>query len=181
MKIAVFLAPGFEDIEAVTPVDVLRRAGFTVVTAAVGVQGLQVTSAHDVTIVADARAEDLNPAEFTMSVFPGGLPGATNLAASQTVTGFAAAVHAQGGWTTAICAAPLALQAAGLLAGHAYTCYPSMEKKIGGNYTGRRVERDRRVITACGPGASLDFALELVRALGKPEVAEQLAKSMLKA
>jgi transcriptional regulator GlxA family with amidase domain len=56
-----------------------------------------------------------------------------------------------------------------------------MERKIGGNYTGRRVERDRRVITACGPGASLDFALELVRALGKPEVAEQLANSMLKA
>ena len=56
-----------------------------------------------------------------------------------------------------------------------------MEKEIGGNYTGRRVERDRRVITGCGPGASLEFALELVRALGKPDVADQLAKGMLKA
>ena len=181
MKIAVFLAPGFEDIEAVTPVDVLRRAGFTVVTAAVGANGRQVTSAHDLTIVADALAEDLKPADFVMSIFPGGLPGSTNLAASKTVTSFAAAVPAKGGWAAAICAAPIALKAAGLLAGHAYTCYPSMEKEIGGNYTGRRVERDRRVITACGPGASLEFALELVRALGKPEVAEQLAKGMLKA
>ncbi|HOG51786.1 MAG TPA: DJ-1/PfpI family protein, partial [Lentisphaeria bacterium] len=75
MKIAVFLAPGFEDIEAVTPIDVLRRAGFTVVTAAVGANGLQVTSAHDITIVADALAEDLKPADFVMSIFPGGLPG----------------------------------------------------------------------------------------------------------
>ncbi|MDD4098794.1 MAG: DJ-1/PfpI family protein [Lentisphaeria bacterium] len=181
MKIAVLLAPGFEDIEAITPVDVLRRAGFTVVTAAVGANGRQVTSAHQVTLVADCLAEDLDPADFTMTVFPGGLPGATNLAASQTATALAAAVHARGGWAAAICAAPVALHAAGLLAGHAYTCYPSCEQKLGGHYTGRRVERDKRVITACGPGASLEFALELVRALGQPETAEQLAKAMLKA
>ena len=73
----------------------------------------------------------------------------------------------------------MALQAAGVLTDHAYTCYPSVEQKIGGKYSGKRIEKDRRVVTGCGPGASLEFALELVRCLGKRDIADQLAKGML--
>lgn len=177
-KIAVFLAPGFEEIEAVTPIDVLRRAGFEVITAAVGAGGRLVTGAHGVPFLADCLAEELSADEFGMTVFPGGLPGATNLAASSIATGVAATVHANGGIAAAICAAPIALHAAGLLDECRYTCYPGCERQIGGHYTGARVENDSRVITACGPGASLEFALELTRAIGSAELADKIAAGM---
>lgn len=177
--IALLLAPGFEEIEAVTPIDVLRRAGFTVKVAAVGGNKGTVVGAHGIPVVCDCEVGDLKAEALQMVILPGGLPGATNLAASAAVCSLVKAVHDQGGWATAICAAPLALQAAGVLTDHAYTCYPSVEQKIGGKYSGKRIEKDRRVVTACGPGASLEFALELVRCLGKRDIADQLAKGML--
>ncbi|NMA46499.1 MAG: DJ-1/PfpI family protein [Lentisphaerae bacterium] len=177
--IALLLAPGFEEIEAVTPIDVLRRAGFTVKVAAVGGNKGTVVGAHGIPIVCDCDVSDLKAETLQMVILPGGLPGATNLAASTAVCSLLKVVHDQGGWATALCAAPLVLQTAGVLADHTYTCYPSFEQKIGGKYSGKRVERDRRIVTGCGPGASLEFALELVRCLGKRDVAEQLAKGML--
>lgn len=178
-KVIVFFAPGFEDIEAITCVDVLRRAGLDVVMAAVGGDGLFVTSAHGVTMKCDALVENVKAEDVIMTVYPGGLPGATNLAASPLTAKLTQAVFAEGGFATAICAAPIALKAAGMLDGKRYTCYPSFEKKIGGSYTGARVEVDGHVITACGPGASLEFAYALLRALGKENDASSLAKGML--
>ena len=177
-KIAVFLAEGFEEIEAVTPIDVLRRAGFDVVSVAIGdMQDVQ--GAHGVRYVADAFVDEINASDFFMSVFPGGLPGATNLAADERVLAFARDVYANGGIVSAICAAPIALAAAGLLNGAEYTCYPGFEKQIGGAYTGNRVCVSGRIITGCGPGASLEFAMALVQALGKDP--SQLKQGMLAA
>ena len=172
-RIAVFLADGFEEIEAVTPVDVLRRAGFDVDTVAIGDMS-DVMGAHDVRYIADGFVDEINAGDYCMSVFPGGLPGATNLAADERVLDFARKVYANGGIVSAICAAPIALSAAGLLEDMEYTCYPGFEQKIGGKYTGQRVCVCGRVITGCGPGASLEFAMALVKALGKdPEPIKQ--------
>ena len=174
-KIAVFLAEGFEEIEAVTPVDVLRRAGFEVVTIAIG-DMLDVKGSHGVRYVADAFLDECDSNDFCMSVFPGGLPGATNLAADSRVLKFANDIYSKNGFVSAICAAPIALAAAGLLDNKEYTCYPGFQKQIGGAYTGKRVCVCGNVITACGPGASLEFAMALVNALGKST--EQLQQGM---
>ncbi|MFA6931068.1 MAG: DJ-1 family glyoxalase III [Lentisphaeria bacterium] len=180
-QVAVLLAPGFEDIEAITVIDVLRRAGVTVIVAGVDCdsEGM-VCSSHDLCVQTDCLLEDLDPNDLTMTVFPGGLPGATNLAASEEACVLARAVCERGGWATAICAAPIALSAAGLLNGVEYTCYPSFEKKIPeGKYTGARVQICGNIITACGPGASLEFAFALLNVLGLESATEQLKKGML--
>lgn len=178
-RIAVFLAPGFEEIEAVTVIDVLRRADFHVITAAVGTDDLFVTGAHGLTVTADCLVNELNPSNLIMTVCPGGLPGATNLASSEETINVIRAVYADGGWAAAICAAPIALHAAGILDGCKYTCYPSFEQKIGGAYTGARVETGHKIVTACGPGASIEFALKLVEVLGKEQTVSMLKQGML--
>ncbi len=178
LKTAVLLAPGFEDIEAVTSIDVLRRADIPVAVASVGVKGL-VTSAHGLSIQTDCAVEDLVADDLALVVLPGGMPGASNLKASRPVRLLLEQVRAGGGLLAAICAAPIVLHAAGILTTQLYTCYPSFEKEIGGHYTADRVRVDDRLITACGPGASLEFALELVSQLGKPEVAAHLNRGML--
>ena len=180
-KIAVFLAPGFEEIEALATVDVLRRAGLTVVTAAAGgAKTLQVSGAHNIPVTADAFAKDLEASDLLLTVCPGGLPGATNLRDDPVVTKLIADVFNAGNYAAAICAAPIALNAAGLLKDRKYTCYPSFEKQINpANYTGKRVQVDGKVITACGPGASLEFAYEILRQLGMADVASKLRDGML--
>lgn len=180
-QVAVLLAEGFEDIEAITVIDVLRRAGVAVCVTGVDcdADGL-VRSSHELCLKVDSLLEDLDTTALEMVVFPGGLPGATNLAASEEACLLARTVYERGGWATAICAAPIALSAAGLLKDMEYTCYPSFEKKIQeGIYTGARVQICERIITACGPGASLEFAFTLLKALGKEKVVDSLRKGML--
>ncbi len=177
-RIVVFLATGFEEIEAITAIDVLRRAGLDVETAAVG-DKVKVAGAHGIPVLCDSLVSEISPADVLMTVCPGGLPGATNLAASREVTSMVRSVLDGGGWAAAICAAPIVLHAAGVLDGVQYTCYPSFEKKIGGEFTGARVQRSGHVITACGPGASLEFALALVKVLASELTATELAKGML--
>lgn len=180
-RAVVLLASGFEEIEAVTVIDVLRRAGVAVQVAGVGVAPSgNAIGAHDLVVGTDCLLEDLNDHELDMVVLPGGLPGATNLAASEEVRLLVRAVLEHGGMAAAICAAPLALDAAGVLAGAEYTCYPSIEKQIRqGKYTGARVQCSGRLITGCGPGASLEFALALVEGLGLAAKAAQLRQGML--
>lgn len=178
---AVLLASGFEEIEAVTVIDVLRRAGVTVMVAGVGVAPSgNAVGAHNVVIGTDCLLEDLNDGDLDIVIFPGGLPGATNLAASEEVRLLVRAVLEHGGMAAAICAAPLVLDAAGLLEGEKYTCYPSIEKQINhGKYTGARVQCSGRLITGCGPAASLEFSFAILQALGLGEKAAQLKKGML--
>lgn len=176
---AVFFADGFEEIEGLTVVDILRRAGVTVIMAAVTGTDCQVCGAHGMRILCDCRAAELEPARLDMTVFPGGLPGATNLAADRVTLDVVRAVYAAGGITAAICAAPVALAAAGVLTTQAYTCYPSFEKQIGGNYTAAHVQVDGQIITGRGPGASADFAFALLKAMGMDAAAAQLRAGML--
>ena len=178
----IFLAPGFEELEALAPVDVFRRAGLTVSLAAAQPKAeasLLVSSAHGVRMQCDNRAEELSAEECQLVYLPGGMPGATNLAASSTVLEFVRKVHGAGGTVCAICAAPIVLDAAGLLAGVEYTCYPGFERHIrNGCYTGKFIQKCGNILTACGPGAALDFSLEILRSTGLGAVAGSLDEGM---
>lgn len=180
-KIAVLLAPGFEDIEAIAAVDVFRRAGNSVTLLAVKNDGAPfVTSSHGVKILVDGLLSEASISTgFDLVYLPGGLPGATNLAASQEVGRLVRSVKDSGGIVAAICAAPIALDAAGVLDGVDFTCYPGFEKNIKtGNYTGARVQRFGKIITGCGPGATLEMAFEIVRMMGLNNAASQLMDAM---
>ncbi len=178
MKIAVLFALGFEEVEAMSIVDVLRRAEFDVITAGVG--GTSITAAHQVTILTDTIVEKLDAAQLDAVVLPGGMPGAANLRDSTIVIDLLKEMAAAGKWICAICAAPMVLQEAGLIGNRRFTCYPGFEKECGdGIHTGERVTVDGRLITGKGPGAALEFALELVRQFGKPQIAAQLHDGML--
>lgn len=172
----IFLAPGFEEIEAVTPIDVMRRAGMDVKTVAVAAGGTSVTGAHGVPYVADMTIDRL-PADVDAEwlVLPGGMPGATNLVGDPKL---AALLTSFPGNIAAICASPsVVLGALGLLEGKRATCYPSMEScsRPGVIFTGAGVERDGRFITGRGPAMALDFAAAIVEAsCGREKVREVL-------
>ena len=175
----VILASGFEETEAVAVIDVLRRAEVAVTVASLHAE-LRVEGAHGLTIEADAPLASLTPDSFTCVVLPGGMPGSRHLAESAQVRSFLNDAYAAGGWVAAICAAPIALHAAGLLDGRQATCYPDFADRLtGARYTGRRVEEDARVITSQGPGTALEFALYLVKTLVGPGTSDRLSKAMI--
>lgn len=182
VRIAIFLAPGFEEIEAVAPLDVFRRANQDVTLCAVAANGARtVTGSRGLRVQCDCTLDELEAGELQVCCFPGGLPGATNLAGNAKVLAAAAAVHARGGFCAAICAAPLVLSAAGLFAADTeYTCYPGIEKRIAnGVCTHRFVQRCGRLVTACGPGASVDFAFEILRSAGQGAAVKSIAEGMM--
>lgn len=178
-RIVVPLADGFEEIEAVTIVDVLRRAEVEVVT--VGLASPEVArGAHGMDIVPDAHIDDIDPDEVTMIVLPGGLPGATTLTADPRVQNIIKKVADRGGWTCAICAAPMALGPSGVAADKSVTSYPGFGEQFEhGAYLEDRVVVDGRVITSRGPGTSLEFALTIVAKLCGEAKANELAEGML--
>ncbi len=179
-RVAVLLAEGFEEIEAVAVIDVLRRGGAAVRVASLGAADRGVSGAHQIVVMPDCSLDGLRAADLEMVVLPGGMPGSATLAADRRVLALLQAVHAAGGIVAAICAAPIALQAAGLLAGRRVTCYPSFESRlVGARVTGRTVENDARVITSRGPGTAIVFGLELLGALGRAEAADQLRQAMI--
>lgn len=181
-KALIFLANGFEELEALAPIDVLRRAGVHVTVAGVQATGNGlVCGAHNVRILCDINADEVNPADYDFVYFPGGMPGATNLAACQKCLDTARAIYNAGGIVAAICAAPIVLEAAGLLDNQEYTCYPGFEKRIAhGTYTGKFIQKSGRILTACGPAAALDFSLEILRTGGATALAQQLAAGMMR-
>ena len=157
--IFVFLAEGFEEIEALTPVDVLRRAGLSVQTVSVMDEQV-VAGAHGVPVVADKMFAEINPEDAEMILLPGGLPGATNLDAH--------------------CAAPLVFGNRGLLNGKKATCYPGFETYLqGAEYTAALVEKDGNFITAKGPGAALEFAFAIVEKYCGAQMVHELKHGMM--
>ena len=169
----VFLANGFEEIEALCTVDILRRAKIDVQT--VGVGGKTITGSHKITVIADTTEEELsNTAPFEMIVLPGGLPGADNLDASYKVDLFISRAISEDKYIAAICAAPYILGKRDILKGKRACCYPGFEINLKGAWVEERgVIRDGKIITARAMGYSHDFALELVEALsGKAERAK---------
>ena len=163
--IIVFLANGFEEIEALTPIDVLRRAGEHVVT--VGIGGTTVRGAHGIVVEADTDDAHLPEETPHMVVLPGGMPGATHLDESAVVADTLSRTAVKGGYLTAICAAPMVLGHRGYLRGRRATCYPGFEDELTGAEVIKKpcVVRDGTVITATGMGVALPFALSLVEAL----------------
>lgn len=173
----VLFAEGFEEIEALAIVDVLRRGSVDTTTLSIANTDT-VTGAHGIEVCVDAHLSDL-PA-FDMVVLPGGLPGATNLAKSDKVQCVLRQAKAEGKFISAICAAPIALEAAGVLDNNTITCYPGFEEQIdNATYTGNRVEKDGKLTTGAGPGAAIEFGLALLEQLGKADTAAQLRTGML--
>ena len=160
--IYVFLATGFEDIEALAPVDIMRRAGLKVQTVSITGERI-VESAHGVGIVADLLLPDVDFTEAEMLVLPGGLPGSTNLDACQPLTAAIKRHFEAGGPIAAICAAPLVFGHLGVLKGRRATCYPCVESELkGATYTAAIVEQDESIITGKGPGAAFEFGYTIV-------------------
>jgi 4-methyl-5(b-hydroxyethyl)-thiazole monophosphate biosynthesis len=178
-RVCIPLAEGFEEIEAITLVDVLRRADIEAVMACVSTSR-EVTGAHGIVVTADCLLAEVVDGPWDAVVLPGGLPGATNLRDDPKVQRLLRRQDAEGGLIGAICAAPIALSKAGLLAGRAATSFPGFEDQIEcGHYRKERVVVDGNVVTSRGPGTALYFALELVRELGFPDVAARLEKALL--
>lgn len=177
--IFVFLAEGFEEIEALTPVDVLRRVGLSVQTVSVMDEQV-VAGAHGVPVLADKMFAEINPEDAEMILLPGGLPGATNLDAheglSRMILDFAAAEKP----LAAICAAPLVLGNRGLLQGKKATCYPGFETYLqGAEYTAALVEKDGNIITGKGPGAAMEFAFAIVEKYCGIDKVNELKQGMM--
>ena len=160
--IYVFLATGFEDIEAIAPVDIMRRAGLPVQTVSITGNKI-VQSAHGVGIVADMLLPEVDFGEAEMLVLPGGLPGSTNLDACQPLTKAIKQHFETGGAIAAICAAPLVFGHLGLLKGRRATCYPGVDPELkGATYTAALVEQDGNIITGKGPAAAFEFGYNIV-------------------
>ncbi len=176
--VLVFLANGFEEIEALTPVDILRRGGVEVTTAGVG--GKTVVSSHRITVEADAAASELHDfSEVEAVILPGGMPGTLNLEKDPTVIQAVTYCAEKGLLLGAICAAPSILGHLGLLQGKKAVCYPSFEQELRGAVPCEQyVCRDGQIITARGMGVSTEFGLELLAALKGEETARKVKASI---
>ena len=180
MKVAVFLADGFEEVEALTVVDYLRRMDITVDIISI-MEGKEVKGAHDIVVVADRvidRAGGMG--RYDGVVIPGGLPGATNLRDDNDVIDMVRKTDGEGGLLAAICAGPIVLEKAGIIEGRRITSYPGFEAELGGGiYEQKSVVRDNNIITARGPALAADFAIEIVAYLLGDEKAEELREDIL--
>ena len=177
--IFVFLADGFEEIEAITPIDVLRRVGLNVQTVSVMEEQI-VAGAHGIPVVADKMFADIDLDNAEMLLLPGGLPGATNLDAHQGLSDMIMSFASEGKPLAAICAAPLVFGNRGLLQGKKATCYPGFESYLAGaEYTAALVETDGNFITAKGPGAAMDFAFAIVEKYCGIEKVNELKSGMM--
>lgn len=173
-----FLANGFEEVEALAPLDILRRAGKEVTT--VGIGGTVISGAHGITVKADIPDSDLTLHDIEAVILPGGMPGAKNLDASPAVDAALAAADSCGAYLCAICAAPMVLGHRGYLKGHNATCYPGFEKDlIGATHAEAHVVSDRRRITAAGMGAAVDFGLAIAAALCGDDTARAIRHGII--
>ncbi|BDY13857.1 DJ-1 family glyoxalase III [Hydrogenimonas cancrithermarum] len=177
-KVCVPLAAGFEEIEAVSLIDVMRRGGIEVVVA--GVNEDLVTGANGITVKADTDIKNVIADELDMIVLPGGWGGTHVLAENETVQQLLRDMQAKEKIVGAICAAPFALKQAGVLSEH-YTCYPSVEEQIGkeGYTDSEKVVIDGNVMTSRGPGTAICFGLAIVRKLVGEETYQQLKEGLL--
>lgn len=177
-SVLVPLLEGFEEIEAVTLIDVLRRAEVPVIVA--GDQAGPVRGSHGIAIHAETALADVRADGLAMIALPGGMPGAAHLAENAIVQRLIRELADRGQYTCAICAGPMALGAAGVLEGKTATCYPGFEERLtGARAVEDRVVVDGKVITSRGPGTALELALTLAGILAGPDREASLAKGML--
>jgi len=178
-RVLVPLAEGFEMIEALSVVDVFRRAGVQVDMAAVG-NGLQVTSSHSVPVIADCLLDDCSKNEYDLIVLPGGIPGAQNLQQSVILKELLQKQSGANKYYGAICASPaVVLEHHGLLTGKKATCHPGFASQLSSQEnTGEKVVADGNCVTARGAGVSIEFGLELLELLLGKEKRKEVEKGM---
>jgi len=192
-KVYIFLADGFETIEAMAPVDMLRRCNIDVKTVSIS-DSRKVICSHHVQMLADMTLSDAETAasanaeaganagalsDGDMIILPGGYPGYENLANSDAVGRIVKEYYIQGKWVAAICGAPAVLARFKIATGSHITCHTSVKERMGFYiYTGKPVEQDENLITGIGAGLSIDFAMKLVRVLTDEETVEHLKKNM---
>ena len=178
-RVAVFFADGFEEIEAVSIIDVLRRASLEVTTVSV-TGNLQVTGSHNITVTADKVFESMDFSSFDMLVLPGGMPGAKNLNNHVALKKLILQFNESGKNLGAICAAPLVFGQLGILKNKKATCFPGFEQYLeGANITGTSKEVAGNIVTGKGAGVAIEFALQLVEILKDKKTAEELAIRMI--
>ena len=176
--IAILLADGFEEIEALTPLDMLRRAGLDAKTVAIGSK--IAVGSHGIPVVCDIDSEEVKLSEVSCVIFPGGMPGALNLDASPFTDKISTAVQKNGGIIAAICAAPLVLGRRGLLSGKTATCYPGFEKElISASISSDSVVTDGDIITAKGMGVALEFSKAIITKILGAKVSEEISNSIM--
>ncbi len=184
-KLLLFLAEGFEEVEAVTPIDFMRRAGIGVVTVGIGVN--PVSGAHGIKIEADIGLSDITDAAAAAEtydglVFPGGMPGAENIAAEKIVSEMIEAFNEQSKIIAAICASPgVILAGTSVLDGRKATCYPGFESRFSNSTqpSDERVVIDGNIITSRGPGTAAEFSIELIRQFAGDKTANQIRTGTL--
>ena len=176
--IYMFLANGFEEVEALCPLDLLRRAGLQVTT--VGVGGEMIVGSHGIAVQADIPEALYRDSSPEMIILPGGMPGTRHLDESRTVDTALRVAANKGAYLAAICAAPMVLGKRGYLEGKRAICFPGFEEYLtGATVAEERVVRDGKVITAAGMGVALEFGLALVAALKGQETADDLRRAVL--
>ena len=178
MKPILFIvAPGFEEIELSAPVDILRRLEVPVVTA--GLSGRTAEGAHGLPVTAETLMEDADPADYDGIVLPGG-PASWTLRDTPAVLSLVRAMHAEGKLVGAICAAPIALEAAGVIAGRRVTCYPAVkgDLKSAAEVLDTPAATDGNIVTGRGPGAALEFGFALADYLGFADKTPALRRDM---
>ena len=177
-KAAILLADGFEEVEAITQIDFLRRAGIEL--KIVGVGNKDITSAREVRINTDETIDELDE-DFDAVILPGGLGGAKNLSSNQEVLNLVKEMHDEGKYIAAICASPaVVLAPLGLLKGKTFTCFPGFENNIeDGTFSEDRVVVDGKLITSRAPGTAAEFAYEIIRHLQDKAAADKVSQSTL--
>lgn len=178
-KIGIFMADGCEEIEGLTVVDIVRRAGIDITTISIS-DKKEVAGAHGITFLADAKKDEVDFSTLDGIVLPGGMPGTINLGADETVDKVIREFAAGGKLVAAICAAPSVLGQAGILNGKHATSYPGFEPKLTGAVTSKDpVVQDGNVITSRGMGTAIAFALEIVSYFTDKKTADKLAESII--
>lgn len=178
INVGVVFANGFEEIEGLTIVDILRRANIPC--QIVGLNNESITGAHGIRIYTDLLFEQFRATKFDAIILPGGMPGASNLKDHHKLLECLKGANEQGKLIAAICAAPIVLAAAGILHGKKVTCYPGFEKQLDGAcHIESRVQIDGNIITANGPGSAMDFSYQILEYLGYSKEAVALRQAML--
>ena len=178
MRAYIFLAEGFEEIEAITPIDVLRRADVEVVTVSIS-NNKMVTGAHNISVESDKLFSEIEVSADDYLILPGGMPGTANLMAHEELNKLVKKQYDSGKEIAAICAAPSLLGKLGILEGKEAISYPGFEKNlVGATISEKTVVKSDNIITAKGPGVAILFALKIVETIKGKDVANDVAQKM---
>ena len=175
----VFLGTGFEETEAIAPIDLMRRAGLEVIT--VGIQGKTIAGGHNIPFVADITLDEMDLTRMDMLMLPGGLGGVSSVLGCEKALDAVRFAYENGKWVAAICAAPTVLAHLGITDGKHATCYPGCEKDMGSAIMeeNKAFVVDGKVITGTSAGCAIPFGLKLIEALKGTDTAEAIAKQIV--